>query len=120
LGLSVNCLFWSLLLCGVESCPRWPRRDRTIPLEVEVEQDVKEEERKVKKSTGLAVKVSHLRKVYGPQFCAVEDLSFGVNKGECFALLGVNGAGKSSTFKILTGEEELTAGEVQIQGHDIC
>ena len=71
------------------------------------------------RTDGLAIKVANLRKVYDRKFCAVEDLSFGVGKGECFALLGVNGAGKSSIFKILTGEEDLTAGEVQIQGLDL-
>ena len=35
---------------------------------------------------------------------AVRRLNFGLNFGECFALLGVNGAGKTSTFKSLTGE----------------
>jgi len=55
------------------------------------------------------VKVSHLRKVYGHAITkdlnvAVKDLSFIVKRQQCFALLGVNGAGKTSTFKILTGE----------------
>ena len=35
---------------------------------------------------------------------AVDHLSFGVKSGECFGLLGVNGAGKTSTFKMLTGK----------------
>ena len=35
---------------------------------------------------------------------AVSNLSFGLNNGECFALLGVNGAGKSTTFKSLVHE----------------
>lgn len=34
---------------------------------------------------------------------AVDSLSFGIKKGEVFGLLGVNGAGKSTTFKILSG-----------------
>lgn len=50
---------------------------------------------------------------------AVNDLSFGLQQGECFALLGVNGAGKSTTFKSLTGEVTPTKGKVQISGHDI-
>ena len=45
---------------------------------------------------------------------AVEDISFGLEAGECFALLGVNGAGKSSTFKCLTGEIEPTSGSIHI------
>jgi ABC-type multidrug transport system ATPase subunit len=46
-------------------------------------------------------------------------LSFGLEKGECMALLGVNGAGKSTTFKTLVAEEEPTSGKVTIQGLDI-
>jgi len=34
---------------------------------------------------------------------AVDNLSFGVKRGEVFGLLGVNGAGKSTTFKMLAG-----------------
>jgi len=72
--------------------------------------------------------VTNLRKVYlrgsgpcnpGLPLCAVENLSFGLKKGECFALLGVNGAGKSTTFKILTAEEEATSGSIKIQGMDM-
>jgi len=49
----------------------------------------------------------------------VNDLSFGLQQGECFALLGVNGAGKSTTFKSLTGEVTPTKGMIRIDGHDI-
>lgn len=52
-----------------------------------------------------------LEKKYG-KFKAVRFLSFGVQFGEVFALLGVNGAGKSTTFKILTGEVKPTRGRV--------
>ena len=45
--------------------------------------------------------------------------SFGLNYGECFALLGVNGAGKSTTFKSLTREIAPTLGEITIQGHNV-
>ena len=41
---------------------------------------------------------------------AVENLSFGLDRGECFALLGVNGAGKSTTFKTLTNEIKAPTG----------
>lgn len=39
--------------------------------------------------------------------------------GECFALLGVNGAGKSTTFKVITGELLPDSGDVLIQGSSI-
>lgn len=55
----------------------------------------------------------------GTPFLAVEKLSFGLSVGECFCLLGVNGAGKSTTFKSLTGEVKPTSGKIKIQGYDI-
>lgn len=38
---------------------------------------------------------------------------------ECFGLLGVNGAGKTSTFKMMTGDEEITSGDAWIRGHPL-
>lgn len=69
------------------------------------------------------IRVAELRKAYttflGDPFVAVEDISFGLNYGECFALLGVNGAGKSTTFKSLTADTEPTTGEITIAGYNI-
>ena len=45
-------------------------------------------------------------------FMAVEQISFGLDYGECFALLGVNGAGKSTTFKSLTAEVKPSEGHI--------
>lgn len=53
----------------------------------------------------------------GEPFLAVERISFGLEYGECFALLGVNGAGKSTTFKSLTADADPTEGSIQIKGH---
>ena len=50
---------------------------------------------------------------------AVEGLSFGLSAGECFALLGVNGDGKSTTFKSLTCEVQPTSGSIEINSVDI-
>ena len=41
---------------------------------------------------------------------AVKGTSFGVGEGECFALLGVNGAGKSTTFNCITGYDVASGG----------
>lgn len=69
------------------------------------------------------IRVSGFRKAYtslfGKPFLAVERVSFGLDYGECFALLGVNGAGKSSTFKSLTGDTLPTTGEITISGFDV-
>ena len=42
--------------------------------------------------------VTNLKKQFG-NFRAVDGLSFGVHYGECFGLLGINGAGKTTSFK---------------------
>ena len=43
---------------------------------------------------------------------AVQGVSFSLKDNECFVLLGVNGAGKTSTFKCLTLEEILSSGQI--------
>ena len=50
---------------------------------------------------------------------AVQNISFGVDYGECFALLGANGAGKSTTFKALTRDILPTTGEITINGFNV-
>ena len=51
--------------------------------------------------------------------CAVDDISFHVDRGEVVGFLGPNGAGKSTTLRILAGFLGPTAGSVRIAGHDI-
>lgn len=58
------------------------------------------------------------RSVYGTNV-AVQNLSFGVQAGTCFGLLGVNGAGKSTTFKMLTTEIIPTAGKIILKGREV-
>uniref|UniRef100_A0A8D2MI87 ATP binding cassette subfamily A member 1 n=1 Tax=Zonotrichia albicollis TaxID=44394 RepID=A0A8D2MI87_ZONAL len=50
---------------------------------------------------------------------AVDRICVGIPPGECFGLLGVNGAGKSSTFKMLTGDTDVTGGEAFLKGNSI-
>ena len=50
---------------------------------------------------------------------AVDKISFALDYGECFALLGVNGAGKSTTFKALTRDILPTSGEIVINGFNV-
>ena len=59
------------------------------------------------------VVVKNLWVVYGKKV-AVKGLSFGLKEGKCFGLLGINGAGKSSFFKILTGAVKAKHGEVLV------
>ena len=63
------------------------------------------------------LKIEHLCKSYGDKK-AVNDLSFKVKKGEFFAFLGVNGAGKSTTINIICGQLSKDSGTVEICGRD--
>ena len=70
------------------------------------------------------VVVDHISKEYAGQWfgrshTAVSRLTVGIKKGTCFGLLGVNGAGKTSTFKMLTGDESISSGTAYIDGLDI-
>lgn len=64
------------------------------------------------------IKISHLSKSFG-DVKAVNDLSFQVKKGELFAFLGVNGAGKSTTISIICGQLAKDSGTVEVQGTNL-
>ncbi|XP_042371438.1 phospholipid-transporting ATPase ABCA1 [Plectropomus leopardus] len=50
---------------------------------------------------------------------AVDRLCLGIPRGECFGLLGVNGAGKTSTFRMLTGDTDVTFGEAFLNQYSV-
>jgi ABC-2 type transport system ATP-binding protein len=64
------------------------------------------------------IRLDHLRKTYGT-LVAVDDLSLAVEPGAVFGFLGRNGAGKSTTIRMMMGLLEPTAGTVALGGHDI-
>ena len=64
------------------------------------------------------IEINGLNKRFG-DVQAVRDLSFRVKKGELFAFLGVNGAGKSTTINIMCGQLAADSGSVLICGNDI-
>lgn len=63
----------------------------------------------------VKVKVEGLVKKFG-SFTAVDHISFEVREGEIFGLLGANGAGKSTTFRMLCGLSGADAGTVEVAG----
>ena len=63
------------------------------------------------------IEIEHLSKSFG-DVKAVKDLSFQVRKGELFAFLGVNGAGKSTTISIICGQLKKDSGTVLVKGMD--
>lgn len=62
--------------------------------------------------------VYELSKYYG-KVMAVKEISFRVKPRECFGLLGVNGAGKSTSFRMLTGEEMSNSGIMYLKQAEI-
>jgi ABC-2 type transport system ATP-binding protein len=64
------------------------------------------------------IEVEHLTKKYG-DLIAVNDLSFKVEKGRIWGLLGPNAAGKTTTMRILTGYLPANDGKAQIAGFDV-
>ena len=94
----------------------------------ELDENVDED---VKRETDLSMSVNpftsqinvrNMMKIYeykGSPMNAVNSCSFTIEDQECFAMLGTNGAGKSTIFKILTGEIPATSGEAYICGYQI-
>ena len=64
------------------------------------------------------VKVSHLAKTYGA-IKAVADFGFSVGKGEIVALVGPDGAGKTSIFRAICGLLKFDFGQIEIAGFDV-
>src|ERR1700733_11382543 len=67
---------------------------------------------------GLMIEVSRLTKRY-PGHTAVSDISFTVGRGEIVGLLGSNGAGKSTTMRILSCFLPATSGSARVAGFDV-
>ncbi len=68
--------------------------------------------------TDQAIVVEHLGRSFGA-FRAVDDVSFDVRRGEVFGFLGSNGAGKSTTIRMLCGLLKPTAGRAMVDGVDV-
>ena len=103
---------------------------RTIG-ELDEDGDVKDERSRVQeilrdnKAGEHAVIVDNLSKIYysyrrhRPNKLAVDRLTFAVSNGECFGLLGMDGAGKTTTFKMIVGDVMMTNGSAYVRGHSV-
>lgn len=107
--------FRSIKIMCVDPC-RGQSRYNDDSMEFDEDEDVQAEVKRVDatEDIDLCISVRNFNKTYetgsgpcnpGRTLTAVENLTFGLSKGECFALLGVNGAGKSSLFKSITAHE---------------
>ncbi|XP_050432298.1 phospholipid-transporting ATPase ABCA3-like [Adelges cooleyi] len=135
----------SVVLLFLDSAAKKPRDTRpTIDLQDDGDDDVKAERRKVndivnEQADWPVIAIQNLRKEYlnantesntnclvqkcsdnrDERSVAIRHLSVTVGTGEVLGLLGHNGAGKTSTMKIITTEERETSGKVYLKGHDI-
>lgn len=89
-------------------------------IEAEPDDDVINEQKRILSGNVTSDEVlitEKLSKIYrtnrGP-LKAVKDMSFGVKPKTCFGLLGINGAGKSTAFKMFTGDESITEGDCRV------
>ncbi|MDY0083011.1 MAG: ABC transporter ATP-binding protein [Ignavibacteriaceae bacterium] len=65
-----------------------------------------------------AIEVNNLTKKFG-DFTAVDSINFDVKQGEIFGFLGANGAGKSTTIRMLIGVLGPTSGDAMVAGYSI-
>ncbi|XP_077391609.1 ATP-binding cassette, sub-family A (ABC1), member 7 isoform X2 [Festucalex cinctus] len=99
----------------------WSFPSEKLPLGPEDEDVARERERvKSGKANDDILTMTDLTKIYkAGQKPAVRQLCLGIPCGECFGLLGVNGAGKTSTFRMLTGDTSITFGEAFLNHHSV-
>ena len=64
------------------------------------------------------IELKHVTKRYGAK-CAVDDISFTINRGEVLGFLGRNGAGKSTTMNMITGYISASEGQILLDGMDV-
>ncbi|XP_072556139.1 phospholipid-transporting ATPase ABCA1 isoform X2 [Paramormyrops kingsleyae] len=96
--------------------------ESTLPPLGPEDQDVAKERERVKSGNARndLLVMNDLSKVYRVgRKPAVDRLCLGIPPGECFGLLGVNGAGKTSTFRMLTGDTCVSHGEAFLCGHSV-
>lgn len=65
-----------------------------------------------------SIEAQNLIKNFG-SFRAVDGIGFQVERGETFAILGANGAGKSTTMRMIACRSPLTAGNLSVEGFDV-
>jgi ABC-2 type transport system ATP-binding protein len=66
----------------------------------------------------VALKINNLTKTY-KNGRGIKDVSFKIDKGDIYGLLGPNGSGKTTTMKIITGLSRADAGDIEIFGSSV-
>ncbi|KAG6960403.1 hypothetical protein JG688_00009613 [Phytophthora aleatoria] len=121
----VEIVIFMLLVFIVETRSlSWRSDKRPQQFSSNEDDDVAKERQKVESAYPTqddSVFIRNLRQQYGGRGgkVALDSLCLSIAKGECFGYLGINGAGKSTTMKVLTGEIAPTNGFVTLGGYDL-
>ncbi len=67
----------------------------------------------------LMIAFENVSKIYNNGIVALEDINFGIEKGEFVSIVGQSGAGKSTLLKLIFAEERPTQGSVFVKGKDV-
>ncbi|NMQ19567.1 ABC transporter ATP-binding protein [Candidatus Competibacter phosphatis] len=110
---------------GVEIRPVVPNFEDAFIIRLQGEHDATTEESPplpmaatMANDDAAVIRVDRVQRRFG-EFYAVKDVSFEVRRGEIFGLLGANGAGKSTTFRMLCGLLPASGGQLEVAGHDL-
>ena len=98
-------------------------KDEEVKNEINKANKINQEKDAENQLVDYSIVVKNIEKTYssccGKQNKAARNISFTLEYGDCFAMLGVNGAGKSTMFKCLTNQELPEKGEITINGKSI-
>lgn len=138
LMLFMHFIFWTVLLIVIEywdqisgymrakmNPDKATRKAAKMISGSEEDQDVAAERQRVISPEGKndVVRVIGLRKEYRlgarKKKVAVQNLTLSIPQGQCFGLLGMNGAGKSTTLAALSGDTVPTAGDIHLNGYNL-
>ncbi|XP_054163713.1 phospholipid-transporting ATPase ABCA3-like [Oppia nitens] len=97
-----------------ESVQELPLEDLTQSPDVRQEYEIVSQIIRNNDLNNVSLVVQNLNKMLNKTTIIPKSLSFVVNKGECFGLLGINGSGKTTTFRLLTGDLELDSGNAYL------
>lgn len=109
-------------LSGMEISPLPPRfEDRFVTMlkqQASAHHEQQARARRIPASPSPVIELEHLERRFG-NFYAVKNVTFSVTGGEVFGLLGANGAGKSTTFRMLCGLLPPSGGKLRVAGVDL-